>query len=420
VQQGIFRIQVESSKEEKGEAFMDLKALRQEAERLQDQIVKWRRDLHQIPEIGLDLPLTSAYVEQALRDMGIPVKTKVGKSGVVGLIEGGEPGPTFALRADMDALPVQEETGLPFASRHPGRMHACGHDTHMAMLLGAAKLILAHRSELKGNVKLIFQPAEEGPGGAEPMIRDGVLTDPPVDAILGLHIGSIFKEVPPGAIGVGYGPLMASLDRFYIKVIGKGGHGAMPETTVDPVAITATLIGALQQLVSREQKPTHPLVLTIGRIQGGTAYNVIPSFVELEGTVRATREDERQNIARRMEQVVAGITQAMRGSYEFKYDFGYPPLITDEAVTRHVEQTARELFGPEGVITLSEPTMGGEDMAFFLERVPGSFIFLGGANPAKGIVRAHHSPTFDVDEDVFWRGSAVLAASALTWPGRRE
>lgn len=394
---------------------MDLKAFRAEAEKLQEQIVRWRRDLHQIPELGLDLPETSAYVERALQDMGIPVKTGLAKSGVVGLIQGGQPGPTFALRADMDALPIQEETGLAFASRHPGRMHACGHDTHTAMLLGAAQLLQAHRAELPGSVKLIFQPAEEGPGGAEPMIRDGVLADPPVAAILGLHIGAIFKEVPAGAVGVGYGPLMASLDRFFIKVIGKGGHGAMPETTVDPVVITGTLIGALQQLVSREQKPTHPLVLTIGRLQGGSAYNVIPGFVELEGTVRATREDERQNIARRMEAVVAGITQAMRGSYEFKYTFGYPPLVNDEAVTRHVEETARELLGPEGVLTLSEPTMGGEDMAFYLERVPGSFIFLGGANPAKGIVRAHHSSTFDVDEDVFWRGSAVLAASALTW-----
>lgn len=394
---------------------MNLKALRAEAQELQDEIVKWRRDLHQIPELGLDLPETSAYVERTLKELGIPVKTGLAKSGVVGLIAGCEPGPTFALRADMDALPIQEETGLAFASRHPGRMHACGHDTHTAMLLGAAKLLQAHCAELKGNVKLIFQPAEEGPGGAEPMIRDGVLADPPVEAILGMHIGTIFKEVPAGVIGVGYGPLMASLDRFYIKVIGKGGHGAMPETTVDPVAITGTLIGALQQLVSREQKPTHPLVLTIGRIQGGSAYNVIPSFVELEGTVRAIREDERQNIARRMEAVVAGITQGLRASYEFKYDFGYPPLVTDEGVTRHVEETVRELFGPEGVMTLSEPTMGGEDMAFFLERVPGTFIFLGGANPAKGIVRAHHSSTFDVDEAVFWRGSAALVASALTW-----
>lgn len=394
---------------------LDHTKLLDQAKGLQEQIVTWRRCFHEIPELGLDLPKTSALVAQELTAMGIDIQTGLAQSGVVGLIRGNKDGPTFALRADMDALPVTEETGVPFASKHPGRMHACGHDAHMAMLLGAAKLLMEHRLKLRGNVKLIFQPGEESPGGAAPMIAAGVLDNPKVEAILGLHIGAIFKDMPAGTIGLGYGPLMASLDRFYIKVIGRGGHGAMPEIAVDPIVITGVLIGALQQLVSREQKSTHPLVLTIGRVQGGSTYNVIPSFVELEGTVRTTREEERCRISQRMEQIVAGITSALQGSYEFRYDFGYPPLITDKAITTQVKNTARQLFGPDAIVQLTEPTMGSEDMAYYLEQVPGTFVFLSGANLAKGIVPLHHSPQFQIDEDVLYKGTALMAASALDW-----
>lgn len=251
------------------------------------------------------------------------------------------------------------------------------------------------------------------------MIAEGILDNPAVDAILGLHIGAIFKDMPAGTFGIGYGPLMASLDRFYIKVVGRGGHGAMPETTVDPIVITGVLISALQQLVSREQKPTHPLVLTIGRIQGGSTYNVIPGFVELEGTVRTTHEQERHRISKRMEETVAGITSGLQGSYEFRYDRGYPPLVTDRAVTKHVEDTVQMLFGPEALVQLEEPAMGSEDMAYYLEKVPGTFVFLGGANPAKGILSTHHSSQFQIDEDVFWKGSAAMAASALAWLNKK-
>ena len=385
------------------------------AQALQDQIVRWRRSLHEIPELGLDLPKTSAFVAKQLTDMGIDIQTGIAQSGIVGLIGSANDGPTFALRADMDALPVSEKTNVPYASKHPGVMHACGHDAHMAMLLGAAKLLVDHSQEVYGNVKLVFQPGEESPGGAAPMIAQGILDNPKVDAILGLHIGAIFKNMPAGTIGVGYGPLMASLDRFYIKVIGRGGHGAMPDTTVDPIVITSVLIGALQQLVSREQKPTQPMVLTIGRIQGGTAYNVIPGFVELEGTVRTTCQKARERISRRMKEIVGSITAGLQGAHEFRYDFGYPPLITDKAVTKLVEDTICKLFGLEKVVQITEPSMGSEDMAYYLERVPGTFIFLSAANPAKGIMPLHHSPKFQLDEDVFWKGSAVLAASAMGW-----
>ena len=221
---------------------------------MQNEIVNWRRELHQIPEVGLEVPVTAAYVSKVLDEMGIEHRKNVGGHGIVGLIKGGTEGKTILLRADMDALAIKEETGLPFASTN-GNMHACGHDSHTAMLLGAAKFLNEHKAELKGNVKLIFQPAEEGPGGAKPMIDDGAMENPTVDAALGLHIGVIFRELAEGQIGVHYGNIMACLDRFTIKVIGKGCHGAMPHTGVDPVAISGQVISALQTIVSREIKP---------------------------------------------------------------------------------------------------------------------------------------------------------------------
>ncbi|MFZ5752686.1 MAG: M20 metallopeptidase family protein, partial [Bacillota bacterium] len=323
-------------------------------------------------------------------------------------------GKTIALRADMDGLAIKEETGLPFASTN-GNMHACGHDAHTAMLLGAAKILNAHRDQLKGNVKLIFQPGEEGPGGAKPMIDDGVLENPKVEAVLGLHIGTIFKEIGTGQIGVSYGNLMACLDQFSIKIKGKGCHGAMPDTGVDPIVITGQVLSALQTIVSREVKPVNPAVVTIGKIHGGRAYNIIPDEVELEGTVRSIKQDEREKIARRLEEIVASITRGMRGDYEFNYIFGYPPLVNDGQFTKSFVETAQKIVGEKDIIEIPYPTMGGEDMAFFLERVPGTFFFLGGGNEAKNIVYPHHNAKFDVDEDVFWRGTALLAQGAIDW-----
>ncbi|AKL95727.1 amidohydrolase YhaA [Clostridium aceticum] len=381
---------------------------------IQEKIVQWRRALHQIPEIGLETPKTAAYVAQQLEALQIPYQTGVGGFGVVGLIKGNDPGKTIALRADMDGLAIKEETGLPFAATN-GNMHACGHDAHTAMLLGAAEILQANRHLIKGNVKLIFQPGEEGPGGAKPMIDDGVLENPKVDSVLGLHIGVLFKEMKPGEVWVSYGNLMACLDSFYVKIKGKGCHGAMPDTGVDPIAITGQVISSLQTIISRELKPTNPGVLTIGKLHGGRAYNIIPEFVEIEGTVRATDQGEREKIAKRIEEIVASITKGMRGDYEYEYTFGYPPLVNDPQFTQEFVETAKKIVSIDEIKTASAPTMGGEDMAYFLERVPGTFFFFGGGNEEKGIIYPHHNPKFDVDEEVFYRGTALLVQGAIDW-----
>ncbi|WZL73239.1 M20 family metallopeptidase [Clostridiaceae bacterium 35-E11] len=388
--------------------------IKNEAKKLQEQIVQWRRELHQFPEIGLELPKTSAYVAEQLGKMGIEYKTNIGVSGVVGWIQGEKGGKTIALRADMDALAIKEETGLPFASTN-GNMHACGHDTHTAMLLGAARILNDHRDQLQGNVKLIFQPAEEGPGGAKPMIDEGVLDDPKVDGILGLHIGAISKEAENGKVAVCYGNLMACLDRFYIKIVGKGCHGAYPQWGVDPIAITGQVITALQNIVSREIEAIEPAVLTIGKLHGGRAYNIIPDSVEMEGTVRATDQKVRENIAKRIEEVVASITKGLRGDYEYTYTFGYPPLVNDGEFTKFFVESAREIVDEDKIIEVEKPVMGGEDMAYYLEKVPGTFFFLGSSKAVNGAVYPHHNSKFDVDENVFWQGTALLAKGAVDW-----
>jgi amidohydrolase len=385
-----------------------------ELKNIQDEIVKWRRDLHQIPEVGLEVPMTAAYVSERLSEMGIEHRTKVGGHGIVGLIKGDSEGKTILLRADMDALAIEEETGLPFASKN-GNMHACGHDSHTAMLLGTVKILNKHRDEIKGNVKVLFQPAEEGPGGAKPMIEDGAMENPKVDAALGLHIGVIFREVGTGQVGVCYGNVMACLDSFRIKIKGRGCHGAMPHTGVDPVAIAGQVITGLQTIVSREIKPTSPAVVTIGKLHGGSAYNVIPDFVEIEGTARAVDIETRKQIANSIESIVAGITNGMHGDYEYNYTYGYPPVVNDAEFTRNFVESAKKVVAEKDIIELKEPTMGGEDMAYYLELVPGTFFFLGGINEEKGIIYPHHNSKFDVDEDVFWKGSALLAQGAIDW-----
>ena len=384
------------------------------AQKMQAQLISWRRDLHQIPEVGLELPKTSAYVAEKLSEMGIKYQKNIGVSGIVGLIKGKENSKTIAIRADMDALAIMEETGLPFASTN-GNMHACGHDAHTAMLLGAAKILNENKDKLKGNIKLIFQAGEEGPGGAKPMIDDGAMENPKVDAVLGLHIGTIFKEIGTGGVGVAYGNLMACLDRFEIKVIGKGCHGAMPDTGVDPIVISAGVINALQTIVSREVKPTEPAVITISQINGGRSYNIIPDSVEIVGTARATSQAVRKKIASRMEEIVANITKGMRGDYEFAYTYGYPPLVNDVEFTKEFVKTAKKVVGEEKIVEIANPTMGGEDMAYFLEKAPGTFFFLGGGNRDKGIIAPHHNSKFDIDEDVLWKGTALLSQGAVDW-----
>lgn len=393
-----------------------MERVKKESKGLQKQLVAWRRHLHQYPESGLETPKTSAYVAEELRKMDLDVKTEVGGHGVIALLRGDQPGKTLAIRADIDGLNVKEETGLPFASKIPGKMHACGHDSHMAMALGAACLLAKRRDRIRGNVKFIFQPGEEGPGGAEPMIRDGALRSPRVDAIIGLHGGKIWAPGEPGDVCVcTHGAMMACLDRIDVTIKGKGGHGAMPHDTVDAISIAAHAISTLQTIISREINPLAPAVITIGKIAGGSAYNVIAGEVTLEGTVRALKPEVRELLAKRIGEILKGVASSMRGECECTYHFGYPPLYNDPQFTQLFAKIAAKIVGARHVHEIEEPTMGGEDMAYFLNETPGTFFSLPSCNAKKGQTFPHHHSKFDIDEDVLWLGTALFVATAIGW-----
>ena len=387
----------------------------EEAKSISAEIAEWRRHLHQTPELGLETPKTSAYIVQELKKMGVEeIRERVGGWGVAALVKGEKPGKTLAIRADCDALPIKEETGLPFASKN-GLMHACGHDAHTAMALGAAKLLLAHKAELAGTVKFIFQPAEENVQGAKAMIDDGVMENPHVDALIGLHTGCLWKEVGNGEIGVRFGSLMAAVDRFVVTFKGKGGHGATPHLAVDPVTMTATAVLELQTILSRELSPLDAAVLTVGRIEGGKSFNIIPESCLIEGTVRTLNPATRAFVEERLRAVVSRVADGMRGVAEVEYESGPPPLINDTDFTRTFQAFAARLAGAEKVKEIGEPTMGGEDVAYFLEMVPGTFFVHGSCAPEKGQVYPHHNPKFDIDEETFPLGSALFAGFALSW-----
>ncbi len=389
-------------------------SIEEEIREIESDIVRWRRELHAIPELGLDLPRTARYVRDRLDGMGIPYRTLVQGSAIVGLIEGGAQGKTIALRADMDGLPVREETGLPFASTN-GNMHACGHDSHAAMLLGAARVLNARRGELRGNVKLLFQPGEEYPGGAKPMIDEGAMESPRADAVLALHAGQLSKEVPPGSVGYCRGNMMASMDRIQIKVVGKSAHGAYPELSVDPIVAAAELVGALQTIVSRETAAVEPVVVSVTRISGGVNQNIIPGEVELEGTVRTLNPETRARVAKRIEEIARGVCSLHNADCGFLYDYRYPPLVNDSEFTKFFVETAKKILPEDRIVEISKPSMGGEDMAFFLEMAPGTFFYLSNPGAVEGRLYPHHHAKFDIDESLLWLGSALLARTAADW-----
>ncbi len=384
------------------------------AKRTEDKIIAWRRQVHANPELGLDTPETEALVAGELRSMGLEVTTGLAEHGVVGLLRGGgRKARTFAIRADMDALPVTEDTGLPFASKIPGRMHACGHDSHVAMLLGAAQILSGMKDEVPGNVKFIFQPGEEGAGGARIMIEQGVLESPKVDAIIGGHVGTLW-DVTAGQIGIKAGPLMAASDHFTIIVRGKGGHGAAPHLSVDPIVIASHIVIALQTILSRDIKPVSPAVVTVGAIKAGTAFNIIPNECAVHGTVRYLDEESAALIPLRMREIAEGIAKAMKGSASVDYRRGYPPTVNDPAMTDLVKDVASKIVGEKNVVIV-DPTMGAEDMSYFLQRVPGAYFCIGTGNPKKGTDYPNHHPKFDVDEDVLHLGSALFAQAAIDY-----
>jgi amidohydrolase len=307
------------------------------------------------------------------------------------------PGKTLMIRSDMDALPVTEATGLPFASTHEGAMHACGHDGHMAMVLGTATILNKVKDTLHGNIKFLFQPAEEGPGGAKPMIEAGVMENPHVDFSIGCHV---WPAIPEKTIGVKAGRLMAAMDRFDIKIIGKGGHGAMPHLCVDALEVGTQVVNALQRIASRQMNPLSPTVVTVGSFQAGTTFNVIPGEAAMCGTTRTFDRAIWNSWPERVEKIVRGVCESMGAEYELKYAQGYPPLLNDESMAEVVRKCARDVVGEEGVIE-PEQTMGGEDMAFYLEKSKGCFFFLGVGREGCAPL---HNPKFDFNEDVLLTG----------------
>lgn len=357
------------------------------------QMIDLRETIHMYPEDGFSEFKTSEIIITELEKLGIKVQKNVAKTGVVGLIEGNYPGKTVLLRADMDALKIQEQADVEYKSKIDGMMHACGHDGHVAGLLGAAMILNELRDKLHGNVKLVFQPAEEREGGARPMIEEGVLENPKVDAAFGAHLWGYLKE---GEVHLKEGAMMAAPDIFNIKVIGKGGHGALPQESVDPIVITCQIVNALQTVVSRRINPLDPVVVTCGKIQGGENFNVIPDEVELEGTIRTFKEETRNLVPRIMEDLVRGITTSQGATYKFEYKANYPALINDKYMTNFAKESLKKIVGVSNVKDLKEPNMGGEDFAYFAQKVPSAFMFIGIAkNESEPVI--HHNPYFKWD-----------------------
>ncbi|MBF2029814.1 MAG: amidohydrolase [Oscillatoriales cyanobacterium C42_A2020_001] len=385
--------------------FVDTSRIRAEIRTLQPQIVEWRRSLHQKPELGFRELLTSDFVAQKLQEWGISFQKGIAKTGVLATISGNRPGRVFAIRADMDALPIQEENDVPYKSQHDGVMHACGHDGHTAIALATAYYLSHHRDNFAGTVKIIFQPAEEGLGGAEPMIAEGVLKNPDVEAIVGLHLWNV---LPLGTVGVRAGALMAAVECFELTIHGKGGHGAIPQQTIDSVVVGSQIVSALQTIVARNIDPIDSAVVTVGEFHAGTAHNVIADTAHMTGTVRYFNPAYKGYFGQRMEQIIKGICEAHGATYEFKYWELYPPVMNDGAIANLVRSVAEDVVeSPLGMVPECQ-TMGGEDMSFFLQEVPGCYFFLGSANAVKGLAYPHHHPRFDFDETALGMGVEIF------------
>ena len=391
---------------------MDKIALK--AQELNDFIVALRRELHAHPELEHDLPFTESVVVRELSKLGLDeVKSGQGQGhGVFATLKGGKPGKVLALRADMDALPVKEDTGLPFASIN-GNMHACGHDAHVAMLLVTAKLLAERREELAGTMRLIFQPCEEAVNGASSMIDSGALENPHVDEIIGLHTGNVWGGLKPGQIGWRAGPMMASTTTCKIVFEGKGGHGAMPHLTVDPIVIAAETIAQLQTLVSREVNPFDPAVVTIGKIQGGTAPNVIAETCELRGTVRTFDPKVGAFLKGRIRATAEGVAASMRGRATVEFYGDLAAVINDKKCSHRMRDIIVRILGEEWVAELELPASGAEDYSCYLKKVPGAFFFHCGAFEDEKLNYPHHNAKFDINESVLWTGVAAMTAYAL-------
>lgn len=373
--------------------------------------VKLRRHLHQYPELAFGEHQTGETIAAELKRIGCKVITGVGRTGVVGILEGAAEGPVAAVRSDMDALPVTEETGLSFASKHAGVMHACGHDAHMSSVVSTAAVMAQLRPLWSGTIKFIFQPSEEVlPGGALGLIEDGVLRKPDVKTIFGLHAD---PWIPVGRVGLRDGVMMAQTDDFDLTVTGQSGHGARPHLGCDAIYLASQIVTALQSIVSRNTDPLQPAVLSIGKMEGGAARNILAQSVRLEGTVRALDAREAQQIRKRIDKVANGIAKALGGGAELDYFVGYPPLVNTKSVNDLYRRAARNAFGAKAVVELREPLMGGEDFAHYLQHVPGAMMRLGVRNPEIGATFAWHHPSFTIDEKALEVGMRIICGALL-------
>jgi amidohydrolase len=385
-----------------------------QANSIKEEIISWRRHIHMYPELSGEEYNTAHFIIERLKEFGIEeIYTNVTDTpSVVAYIRGEKEGPTVGLRADIDALPIDEVRDVPYKSRIEGVMHACGHDAHTAMLLGAAKLIQKNRALLRGSVKLIFQSCEEYPpcSGARQLVEAGVCDD--LDVIFGMHV---YPEIESGKIGYRIGPMTAAADFFKVRLIGKSAHASKPHLGIDPVLMAAQAINSIHHIVSRKVNPLLPVVVTIGKIQGGYAANQIPDSVEFEGTVRTLDEEVRDKVARWIEKAVWGISLTYGGRFEYQYQKGYPPVINDKEAALFGAYIAKELLGKNGVVEIEEPSMGGEDFAYYLKKVKGAYFRLGTRNEKKGTIYPLHSSLFDIDEDILPIGSAFFTTLALKW-----
>lgn len=375
---------------------------------LQPQLMTWRRYLHQYPELGFQEHLTSQFIEQKLQEWGINYQKGIAKTGIVAIIEGKNSSPTskvLAIRADMDALPIQEENEVEYRSTHEGKMHACGHDGHITIALGTAYYLSQHRDDFQGIVKIIFQPAEESPGGAKPMIEQGVLKNPDVSAIIGLHL---WNDLKLGTVGVRSGELMAAVECFNLTIQGKGGHGAKPHQTVDSIVVGSQIVTALQTIVSRNLDPLDSAVVTVGTFHAGTALNVIADQAKITGSVRYFNPQLEGVIQQRIDSIIAGICQSQGATYDLDYWKLYPPVINDTMIAELVRSTVTEVIETPLNVVPNCQTMGSEDMSFFLQEVPGCYFFLGSSNPDLGLDYPHHHPRFNFDETVLMMGVEIF------------
>ena len=372
---------------------------------MKDWLVEVRRTIHMNPELGFEEVETSKLVVGWLEKFGLQVKTGVATTGVVGLLKGAKGGKTVAIRADMDALPLEEANEVPYRSKVRGKMHACGHDGHVTILLGVARLFSSLRAQMTGNIKWLFQPAEEGGGGGRVMVEEGVLENPKVDAVFGAHL---FPDLPMGKVGIHEKEGLAATDRVVITMKGKGGHGAYPHLSRDPILAAGHLITQIHSIVSRSIGPLDSAVITIGKVSGGTAFNIIPDEVELLGTVRSLTAPVREDLKRRLEEVARGVARSFDLDCQVDFQYGYPALVNDPEMSHLVASACGRGIGEENVEFL-KPSMGGEDFAYYLQKVPGSFFRLGCRNEAKGIVHPFHSSRFEMDEDALPFGVEMFA-----------